>query len=97
MISVKSYNISAYVKNCILSTVIYLLERVHWKRYLSERINSLVGHFQFMVEQKHNLVGHLILPQIFAVGQNVRFVFCLVGQFWILVGHCPMPDRYFKA
>ena len=25
------------------------------------------------------------------------FFFCLVGQTLILVGHCPMSDRYFKA
>ena len=95
MISVKSYKClckKLYFEYCNL-----FIRKGSLERYLSERINSLVGHFQFMVEQKHNLVGHLILPQIFPVGQNVRFVFCLVGQFWILVGHCPMPDRYFKA
>ena len=43
--------------------------------YLLERIKSLVGYLQCMVEQKHNLVGHLIFPQIFY----------LVGQFLILV------------
>ena len=65
--------------------------------YLLERIKSLVIHLQFMVGQKHNLLEHLILPRIFPVGQNVRCVFCLVGQFLILVGCCPMSDRYFKA
>ena len=34
-----------------------------------------------MVGQKPNLVGHLILPRIFPVGQNVRCVFRLVGRF----------------
>ena len=67
------------------------------QRYLLERIKSLVGYLQFMVEQKHNLVGHLILPRIFPVRQNVRYVFHLVGQFLILVWNCPMSDRYFKA
>ena len=65
--------------------------------YLLERIKSLVIHLQFMVGQKHNLLEHLILPRIFPVGQNVRCVFCLVGQFLILVGRCSMSDRYFKA
>ena len=61
-----------------LRTVIYLLE----KTYL---IKSLVRHLQFMVGRKHNLVGHLILPQFFPIRQNVRCVFRLVGQFLILV------------
>ena len=68
-----------------------------FERYLLERVKSLVEHLQFMVGQKHNLVGHLILPQIFPVGRNVRCNFGLVGEFFILVGHCPMSDRYFKA
>ena len=55
-------------------------------RYLLERIKSLVGHLQFMVGQKHNLVGHLILPRVFPIGQNVRCVFRLFGQILILVG-----------
>ena len=67
------------------------------ERYLLKRVKSLVRHFQFMIGQKHNLLGHLILPRIFPVGQNVRCVFRLVGQFLILVGRCPMFDRYFKA
>ena len=50
-----------------------------------------------MVEQKHDLVGYLILPWICPVGQNVGCVFRLVGQLLILVGHCPMFERYFKA
>ena len=50
-----------------------------------------------MVGQKHNMVGNLILPQIFLVGQNVWCVLHLVGQFFILVGYCLMPDHYFKA
>ena len=53
------------------------------QRYLLERIERLVGYLQFMIEHKHNLVGHLILPRIFPVGQNVRYVFHLVGQFLI--------------
>ena len=60
------------------------------ERCLLERIKSLVGHLQFMVEQKHNLFGHLILPRVFLVGQNVRCVFRLVG-------HCPISDRCFTA
>ena len=67
------------------------------ERHLLERIKSLVGHLQFMVEQKPNPVEHLILPRVFPVGQNVRCVFRLVGQILILIGHCPMSDRYFKA
>ena len=47
--------------------------------------------------QEHYLFGHLVLPRVFPVGQNVRCVFILVGQFFILVGHCPMSNRYFKA
>ena len=43
-----------------------------------------------MVGQKHNLFGHLLLPRVFLVGQNVRCVFRLVG-------HCPISDRYFTA
>ena len=50
-----------------------------------------------MVGQKHNLVGHATLPRVFPVRQNVRSAFRLVGQVLILVGHCPMSDRYFKA
>ena len=50
-----------------------------------------------MVGQKHNLVGYLILPRIYPVGQNVRCVFRLVGQLLILIGHCPMYDSYYKA
>ena len=60
-------------------------------------IKSLTEHLQFMAGQKRNLVGHFILPQIFPIGQNVRCVFHLVGQFLILVGYCPMSNRYFKA
>ena len=68
-----------------------------FQRYLLERIKSLVGYLQFMVEQKHNLAGHLILPQIFLVGQNVWYVFHLSRQFLILIWHCLMSDCYFKA
>ena len=50
-----------------------------------------------MVGQKHTLVGYLILLQIFPVGQNVRYVFRLVGEFSSLVEHGPMFDRYLKA
>ena len=57
----------------------------------------MVGYLKFMVGQKHNLIEHSILSKIFPVGQNVRSVFRLVGQFLILVGHCLMSDRYFKA
>ena len=57
----------------------------------------MVGHLQFMVGQKHNLVGHAILPRVFPIGQNVRSAFRLVRQILILVGHCPMSHRYFKA
>ena len=60
------------------------------ERCLLERIKSLVGHLQFMVGQKNNLVRHLILPRVFAVGQNFRCVFRLVGLILIL-------DRYLKA
>ena len=67
------------------------------ERYLLERIKSLVGHVQFMVAQKHNLVRHLILPRVFPVGQNVRRVFRLVRQILISVRHDPMSNRYFKA
>ena len=67
------------------------------ERYLLERIKSLVGHVQFMVAQKHNLVRHLILPRVFPIGQNVRRVFRLVRQILISVRHCPMSNRYFKA
>ena len=37
------------------------------------------------------------MPQIFLIGQNAQCVFCLVGQFFILVGDCWMSDHYFKA
>ena len=57
----------------------------------------MVGHLQFMVGQKHNLVGYAILPRVFPVGQNVHSAFRLVGQILILVGHYPMSDHYFKA
>ena len=57
---------------------------------------GLVGHLQFMVGQKHNLVGHLILPQVFSVGRNIRCAFCLVGEILILV-RSPISDRYFKT
>ena len=67
------------------------------ERYLLEKIKSLVGHLQFMVGQTHNLVWNLILPRVFPVRQNAWWVFRLVGQILILVGHCPMSDRYFKA
>ena len=50
-----------------------------------------------MVGQTHNLVGDLILPRVFPVGKNVWYVFRLIEQILILVGHCPMSDRYFKA
>ena len=73
------------------------IRKVLLERYLLERIKSSLRHLQFMVGQKHNLVGHLVLPRIFPVGQNVRCVSRLVGQFLIFVGHCPMSDRYFKA
>ena len=74
-----------------------IIRKVLLERYLLERIKSSLRHLQFMVRQKHNLVGHLDSPQIFPVGQNVRCVFRLVGQFLIMVGHSPMLDRYFKA
>ena len=67
------------------------------ERYLLEMIKTLVGHLQFMVGQKHNMVGHIILPQISPIGQNVRWDFCLVGQFLNLVRYCPMLNHYFKA
>ena len=47
-------------------------------------------HLQFMVGERHDPVGHLILPNIFLVGQNVLRVFRSVGQFWIFRGHCPL-------
>ena len=60
------------------------------ERYLLEMIKTLVGHLQFMVGQKHNMVGHIILPQISPIGQNVRWDFCLVGQFciWLDIARC---------
>ena len=67
------------------------------ERYVLERIESLVGHLQFMVRQKHNLVGDSILPQFFPVRQNVWCVFLLVGQILNLFRHCPMSEHYFKA
>ena len=53
------------------------------ERYLLERIKTSVGHLQFMVRQKHNLVGHLILPRVCPIGRNVGCVFRLVGQILI--------------
>ena len=50
-----------------------------------------------MVGQQHNMVEYSILSQIFPVEQYVRCVFRLVRQSFILVGHCPMSDRYFKT
>ena len=73
------------------------IRKVLLERYLLERITSSHRHLQFMVGQKHNLVGHLVLPQIFLVEQNVWCVFCFFRQFLILVRHCPMSDHYFKA
>ena len=67
------------------------------QRYLLEKIKSLVRYLQFRVEQKHNLIGHLILSRVFPIRQNVRYVFHLVGQFFILVWHCPMSNHYFKT
>ena len=55
------------------------------QRYLLERIKSLIVYLKFMVEQKYNLVRHLILPQFFPVRQNLWYVFHLVRQFLILV------------
>ena len=69
----------------------------HYNLYIRKgvfsSINSLVGYLQFMVGQKHDLVGHLILARIFPVGQNVWSVFRLVGQIFILVEYCAMSDR----
>ena len=97
-ISVKSFDISVSVKIKLYFVYCKLFIRKDLlERYLLERIKSLLRHLQFMVGQKNNLVGHLILPRIFPVEQNVRCVFCLVGQFLILVGHYLMSDRYFKA
>ena len=73
------------------------IRKVLLERYLLERIKSSLRRLQFTVGQKHNLVGHLVLPRIYPFGQNVRCAFRLVGQFLILVGHCPMSDRYFKS
>ena len=87
--SVKSFDISVYFT--------LFIRKDFLERYLLQRIKSLVGHLQFMVGKNHNLVGHLILPPLFSVGQNVRCVFRLVGQILILVGHCPMSERYFKT
>ena len=80
VISVKSFNIKVFVKNSTVGTVIYLLER----------IKSYVGYLQFMVEQEHNLVGHLILPWIFIVGQNL-FFFIWSDNFWFWsdIVRCP--------
>ena len=49
-----------YFGHCNLSTYKDLLER-----YLPERIKSFVRYLQIMVGQKHTLIGHLILLQIF--------------------------------
>ena len=68
--------------------------KVLLERCLLERIKILFGHLQFMVGQKHNLVGHLTFPQIFSVGQNIRRVFHLVRQCLILIGYCAMSDLY---
>ena len=84
-------------RKCLKCTLYY--ECCNWfitKNWFSW-IKSLVGHLQFMVRQKHNLVGHLILPQIYPIGQSDWCFFCLVGQLLILAGHCPMSDHYFKA
>ena len=67
------------------------------RKIFLEKIKSSLRHLQFMVRQKYNLLGHLVLPRIFPVGQNIRCVLRFVGQFFILVGHCPMSDRYFKV
>ena len=47
-------------------------------------IEKLVGHLQFMVRQKNNLIGYLTLPQIFPVQQNVWCAF----WFWSDIVQC---------
>ena len=64
------------------------------QRYLLKKIKNLVGHLQFIVRQKHNLVRYLILPQIFPVRQNIQFVFHLVCFSFF---HCVMSDCCFKS
>ena len=54
-------------------------------------IEKLVGHLQFMVRQKNNLIGHLILPQIFPVRQNVWCAFFIWSDnfwFWSDIVQC---------
>ena len=48
-----------------------------------------------MVGQSRDLVGHLILSNIFVVGQNVLRVLGLVRQLSILVGHLSLTYRLF--
>ena len=60
------------------------------------KTNNLELYFR-KVFRYNTLAGHLILLRIFPVGQNVQYVFRLVGQFSNLVGHCPMSDRYFNV
>ena len=81
----KVFRCKGFCKNLYFGYCNLFIRKDLLQRYLLERIKSLVGYLQFMVEQKHNLVGHLILPRIFPVRQNVRYVFHLVGQFLILV------------
>ena len=60
-ISVKSFDISVSVKNLYFGYCNLFITKDLLERYLLERIKILVGHLQFMVMQRHNLVGHLIL------------------------------------
>ena len=56
------------------------------ERYLLEKIKSFIGHLQFMVGQTHNLIGYLILPWAFPVGQNVMSDMFFV---WLDIVWCP--------
>ena len=77
-ISVKFSDKSVSVKNFYFGYRNLFIRKDLLERYQQERIKSSVGDLQFMVGQRHNLVGHLFLPRIFPVGQNVRCNFRLI-------------------
>ena len=87
-----------YFGHCNLSTYKDLLER-----YLPERIKSFVRYLQIMVGQKHTLIGHLILLQIFPSDRISGMFFVWLDNFriWLDIVRCSTvilrPDLIWAA
>ena len=87
----KVFQYKCFIKKLYFGSCNLLIRKDLLERCLLEKIKSLVKHLQFMVWQKHNLVEHLILPQVFPSDRMSSVFFVWPYKFWFLsdIVQCP--------